>query len=164
MTDFTYLYEDPDGVPLTVHAYNSAKWGQVASFRTGETIYITREALPAVTAALYRACGLPAPVILDRPELSGTYSMVGYARIGPSRDDPARLEVDTGHLGTITPAIARVLAAHIAARADAIESGPAADDVEALATTITGASEAITAVDVARAILRAGYRPPERPS
>ena len=113
-------------------------------------------------AAISEAAGKPAPIILERPALAGTHTQCGFARIGPDPRDRTRLEV-SGLTGSLTPAMARELARHIAARADEIDAAePDPAEVTALADVIRETSGSTGNLDIARAVLAAGWRPPER--
>lgn len=121
-------------------------------------------AFPAVVAALYIAAGLPAPVVLERPELPGDTTMFrGYAVSRYNGSLTIGIEAERRNF---SPAEARELAAVIAARADEADAKvpePDPEDVEALRVLLRRemASDGSTA-DIARALLRAGCKPPGR--
>lgn len=100
-------------------------------------IHVKAAGFPALIAALYEAAGLPAPVILDRPE---TTFADGVNRAGRVEVGRLGTQVTVGLYGIqpeeIEPAVARRLAALIAVRADEAEAEPAPDDVTELAEEI----------------------------
>jgi hypothetical protein len=105
------------------------------------------------------------PIILERPVLAGDSTIMKGFRVSATRGD---VWVESEGRGT-DPAQARILAAVIAARADeaeALAAEPDPADVKALGHVIReGIGAAQYDRDIlARAILRAGYRPPERAS
>jgi len=111
-------------------------------------------------AAISEAGGLPTPIILERPELVATCSLLPGFRIAP---DDGKLHVHGE--ARMTPQQARTLAAYIVARADVLEAAePDPAEVEALRREIRCIAHDYdgSATEMARAILRAGYRPPER--
>ena len=86
-----HVFTDVDGENLVIDSYPHHALGQVASFRTGGTIYIAAKDLPEVVAALYEACGQPEPILLDRIDI-GRYVLPADQRPGagwPCRPQPA---------------------------------------------------------------------------
>jgi hypothetical protein len=129
--------------------------------------------LARFTAALYQAAAKRPPVILERPELPTSFGMpvllgpgisVGRARHG----SPVQLRVDDEGL---TAERARRLAGYLAAFADDADAATGDGDLSALygvildaVTDHAGSSVADESryQAVARAVLAAGWKPPER--
>ena len=140
---------EPDGGCVTIEA---------------REFHLPVQKIPEFTGTLYEAAGQPAPIILPRPPELGTASIFpgGYS----VQRDPGAVTILVGsEERSLTPDEARDYAAAIAARADEADAGKAG--TEALAELlhacrdccIGGPSE--TDRQQARAILRAGYKPPE---
>ena len=145
---------------LVIGSFHAQDGPAAAWVKTAGTACVTSAALPGVTAALWAAAGRPAPIILERPELVATCSLLPGFRIAP---DDGKLHVHGE--ARMAPQQARTLAAYIVARADVLEAAePDPAEVTALADVIRETSTSMHSGDIARAILRAGYRPPERPS
>lgn len=53
-SDHTYTFIDTDGAPLVVSRYNHHALGHVA-YVSGGSVYVTRDDIPAIVAALYEA-------------------------------------------------------------------------------------------------------------
>lgn len=97
-------------------------------------VCVKNEDMPGVTAALYEAARFPAPVILERPEISDAgIDAFGAAEI--SRDG-GQVVIGCGPPLRLAPQAARKLAALIAAYADAAEGEPDPAEVGELAEAI----------------------------
>lgn len=132
-----WTYTDGDGDKLTIEAGTRAILLRVAS--DDAVVAVGRADLPEVAARMYEAAGLPAPVILSRPEIdlqTGKGVNLFSVALG---DGTVLVSQGSGHgCVPLAPGVARLLAAVIAAYADAAEaSDPDPAEVEALAEKIS---------------------------
>jgi hypothetical protein len=98
--------------------------------------------LPGVIAAMYEAAGLPAPVILERPETTpaGTSTAIGFVYpFRSARGDLVGVVTSEVRDAYLTPTEARKAAAVIAAYADEADADPDPAEVEELAAFIRSA-------------------------
>ncbi len=118
-------------------------------------VHVEAADFPALIAALYEAAGLPAPLILERPEIDpGTAKGVNVFTVDLDRDLSVR--VGTAKGVPLAPSVARHLASVIAAYADAAEAArePDPDDLTELTQELWEAMKGGPAEAAARAALR----------
>jgi hypothetical protein len=135
-----YEYMDPDDRKLTIWPRNaSASTDALARICDGDeaTITVKQSAVREITGKLYEACGLPSPVILERPEFNPGRSLdrIGDVQVG-RLDGKVTVGLYQIQPETLTPAYARELAALIALHADQAEAEPDPEEVDALAEAI----------------------------
>ena len=159
MSNLPIVFTDTCGTHLEIDRYGGARTGNGdVLLRTGWGSYFILTADVDLIAAISEAAGKPAPIVLECPELVATCSLLPGFRIAP---DDGKLHVHGE--ARMTPQQARTLAAYIVARADVLEAAePDPAEVAALAGVIRENGTSMGNSSVARAILRAGYRPPER--
>ena len=149
-----------DGAPL-IRARSQSTFG--AAVPPADIPAVARK----LAEAMHEAAGKPAPIILERLEVLGNPDsrILGTAFEVSHRPGWVRLGFDerNGHMLNTSPENARFIAALIAQHADAAgkAAGPDPAEVEALADVIRE-SASMRSTDIAGAILRAGWRPPER--
>jgi len=95
-------------------------------------IHVEAADFPALIAALYEAAGLPAPVILERPDADDDSAGLIPGLRFTARDGVVEVERPGGNW-QIGPAKVRKFAAALAVLADEAESGPDPAEVEELA-------------------------------
>jgi len=164
MGNLPIVFTDAYGTHLEVDRPGGApaRGGDVLLRTTGSGHFVLAADVDLI-AAISEAAGKPAPIILERPELAGTHSQFAGTFGGTLKVGPAEGGLMVAGDTRLPLGLARPLAAHIVARAEAMErAGPDPADVEALADVIRETSTSMHSGDIARAILRAGYRPPER--
>jgi hypothetical protein len=161
-----YRHEDDEHDWLTIAERDGLRAEDTAVIRACDNgVEITRADLPVITGKLYEACGLPAPVILERPNLTGLgtedspVARAGF-KVWRSAKGVHLTEVFPAppEDGWSEPAHALELAAVIAVLAERPpEPDPA--EVGALALVIAGDCSAgiEAAKPTARKILLAGY-------
>jgi len=160
LSNLPIVLTDTCGAHLEIdrRGYARARQDGDVLLRTSGGRYFVLAADVDLMAAICEAAGKPAPIVLERPELAGTHSQFPGIRVGPDRD----LLAIEGN-ARLAWFMARQFAAHVVARADMLESAePDPADVAALADVIRENSTSMRSDGTARAILRAGYRPPER--
>ena len=158
MGNLPIVFTDAYGTHLEVGRPGGApaRGGDVLLRTTGSGHFVLAADVDLM-AAISEAAGKPAPIVLERPELVAAHSLLPGFRVGP---DGGKLHVHGE--ARMTPGQARTLAAYIVARADVLEAAePDPAEVAALAGVIRETSGS-RSQDIARTILRAGYRPPER--
>jgi len=161
-------FTDADGDELT---FLSEGDGSVLLRHTGAGVCIAPADFPVIAACLYQAAGLPAPVILDRPEhprASLVFEGVTFTIRPGSGVDATRVHggIQTGTL--YEPDVLRRVAADLAALADEAESDPDPAEVEELTRAIIQgtpdwhSASGPAAGEIARAVLRAGWKREQR--
>ena len=139
-----YRFISENGGELWISPHGDGPSALLSAVRNGDEaeVLVTRTGLADVTAKLYEACGLPSPVILERPGVSI-----------PAGGDPlfcGDLSLRTYEYGiamglpgitaaAVAPGTLRRRAAFMAAYADAAEAEPDPADVGALAKAIRSA-------------------------
>lgn len=94
-------------------------------------VHVEAADFPALIAALHEAAGLPAPVILERPEISpGEAKGVNVFTVDLNRDLSVRVGLGSAKGVPLGPSVARHLASVIAAYADAAEAAREPDPAE----------------------------------
>jgi hypothetical protein len=121
--DWTYI--DGDGDKLTLRAGVRSLLLRVASY-SGD-VAVAAADVPEFAAELYKAAGLPAPVILDRPAASALNAIPGIIF---ERNGPVIEACRPGGSWQFTPTEIRRLAASLAILADEVDSGPGLDEDE----------------------------------
>ena len=101
--------------------------------RLGTSVRISADEVPAVAAgiaaAMHEAAGLPAPVILERPEIDPEGAAgVNVFTVGLDRDLSVCVSYGKQKPIPVAPSVARKLASVIAAYADAAEAARRAPD------------------------------------
>jgi hypothetical protein len=136
-----FEYADEDGCLLRVlPSADMPGWFLVRT--EGGCVRVPPSGLPSVVAALYEACGLAAPLILERPVTDLRAGKgVNVFSILPGRDRTVLVSQGSGHDHVpLAPGVARLLASVIAAYADAAEADePDPTEVEDLAGKISAA-------------------------
>ena len=121
-------------------------------------IHVYAADFPALIAALYEAAELPAPVILERPEIDPEGAAgINVFTVRLDRDLSVCVAGRAGHASPVAPSVARKLASVIAAYADAAEAAREFDpaEVEELAELLREHGDcASLRWDAARAVLR----------
>lgn len=142
-TDRKWPFEYPDEDECLLRILPSADMPGWFLVRTEcGCVRVPPSELRSVVAALYEACGLRAPVILDRPEHPGaSYEFEGVTyTIRPGRGIDVTRPTRSGQCGTLyEPAAIRRIASVLAALADEAEAGADPQDVAELAEEIRGA-------------------------
>jgi len=154
-----YVYQDEDGVALTVNPYPHAHAGDIAAVSTRGTVYVLPEHFREVAAGLWAGAGLPPPVILDRPEIVSDGDGETGVNIFTVRLEPHFKSVSIRYHGApaaavIAPGPARLLASVIAAYADAAEGESDPAEVEELTAVLWDAMKGGPAETAARAALK----------
>ena len=107
-------------------------------------IHVEAADFPALIAELYEAAGLPAPVILERPEIDPEGAAgINVFTVRLDRDLSVCVAGRAGHASPVAPSVARKLASVIAAYADAAEAArnePDPAEVEELAYILRAAT------------------------
>lgn len=152
MTD---IYTDYAGDALSVgKRFNS---DAVDMYAPTGGVHVKIEDLPELVAGLYRAAGLEPPILLQRdPSISAHGSCVTFA--GVEVESCGGVVRVLGR--AMSPSVARSLAALIVEQAEHAQAEPDPEEVDALAELVTNANWR-DAEDIARVVLRAGYRRPE---
>jgi hypothetical protein len=130
-----YRHEDDEHDWLTVAEHDGRPGTALVRCNKGG-VEVTPEKIPAITAALYEACGLESPVVVELPEVD-TSKPHG---IGPFRlslaDGGVRVEVVAPAGPVWMPCELRDFAAVAAAYAAAADAEPDPADVEELAAVM----------------------------
>jgi hypothetical protein len=131
-----YTHEDDNGNTLTIDC--AGFFGEISVDAADGRAF--PEDLPKITRELYKAAGLPSPVILACPPIpeDGEWQSDGNSLLRVSRDRD-RLTVRTtmdGGAAVLSPADARAMAAVLATLADEAEAEPNPEEVDALAAAI----------------------------
>lgn len=137
-----YEYMDPDDRKLTIWPRNaSASTDALVRIYDGDfaTITVKQSAVREIAGKLYEACGLPSPVILERPEITipangdsvrcGDLSLRMY-------DGGISMGLPGVTAAAISPDALRRRAAFMAAYAEQAEAEPDPEEVEALAKVL----------------------------
>lgn len=165
MKPYTYLSET--GAVLRVDFAGHVAMLKVTGKNGGEAwVPVGPLEIPAITSAMYQACGQRPPVILDCPETRDEYRAMPGSALKVSRNGTlVRVEWDVacGVASNLPPGNARQFGAAIIALADEAEAEPDPADVDELAVLLMDALNPGTtgiggARPLARAILAAGYR------
>jgi len=170
----TFGWTDPDGIVLT--AEPSATIGGACRIeledpeggtrlRPGDGIRVcaivpqpcARQVAAGMAAAVHEAAGLPAPVILERPDwrvFPGSVVDIGGVDVGLNScaSRPVTLAI-RGVSQHLEPDTARRVAVHLAARADQAEADAGARDLLELASVISAAGPGEDGRRAARAVL-----------
>jgi hypothetical protein len=133
------LHIDGDGARLQAGRWCHAP-GATLSVDNGSLVDVSAGDLPGVVAKLYEACGLPSPVILERPAVpeGEEWKPDGNSLLRVSRDRD-RLTVRTtmdGGAAVLSPVAARAMAGVLAALAGEAEAEPDPTEVDDLAAAI----------------------------
>lgn len=160
------LYTDEDGRTLQsgICEDRSHVLFQVTDGDAVADICVSKADLPSVVGALHEAAGLPAPVILERPDNPGVFLSLldGFDfEICSGRVDVTRHATSTRSGVLLEPAVIRGIAAALALLAEDTEREPDPADVDELAMVLAEGNGAIGldgARPLALRILRAGYR------
>jgi hypothetical protein len=155
-----WTYTDGDGDKLMIGAgTRSSLLLRVTSGGDDVAVAVGAADIPEFAAELYKAAGLPAPVILDRPVIDPrTGKGVNRFSVLPGADGTVLVSQGGGHDHVpLAPGVARLLAAVIAAFADAADAAEPAE-VKELTAVIRKLANGTEIDDLARAILRAGYK------
>lgn len=131
---------EDDGTRLTVsHCPDNDSHARLTTDDGEETVRacVSRDMLPAVTAAMHEAVGVPAPVILPRPQIPEDDSPLCYGNFVIRLEDSGVAIGLPGFYGkAIPPGAALELAAYIAAYAGQADAEPDPVEVEELAARI----------------------------
>jgi predicted RecB family endonuclease len=133
-TRVIYTFQDADDAPLTIRSYPHHELGQVAAVRTGGTVFIATADIPAITDAMCEAAGARPLITLwhPGPAASGLGDELGdHVRVGHDGGSRVLLSI-RGVSESLTPADAREVAAHLAARAGEADGQDEADMLHAL--------------------------------
>ena len=133
-----YEYHDP-GCDARLEIRPCLNGGDARVTIDGARIYEAPADVPAVARALYEAAGLPAPLILDRPE-TGTGTSGRNTRVGTwsvwLEGTRVRIEDYSDGLRGVDSRTARLLAAVIAACAEAPGREPGTGEAHSLAMAL----------------------------
>jgi len=127
----TRTFTDQYGTELSV----SGETARAGCARVGISercgIHVKAEDFPALATALYEAAGLPAPVILERPEVDPEGAKgVNVFRVLLDDDLSVCVGYGSHKAASVAPSVARHLASAIAAYADAAEAAHGIDPAE----------------------------------
>jgi hypothetical protein len=158
----TYTYKDGMGGELEIRPGEGGR--ALVDMGTDDRARVSADDLPEVIGKLYEACGLPSPVILERPSIS-------IPDGDPVRCGDLSLRMYEGGISmglpgvtaaAISPDALRRRAAFMAAYADAVEAEPDPAGIDELTGILSAADpeeahEMASLKALARAILAAGY-------
>jgi hypothetical protein len=133
-----WTYTDGDKGELVISTCNPGEV-TVQTQGNGSLAVVMADDLPEVTAKLYEACGLPAPVILARPgtEMLGTPDLpVRLAGFRIWRGGSGVCIDSTAAFSSLSPDVIRTLAAVLAVHAGEAEAEPDPAEVDGLAAEI----------------------------
>jgi len=154
-----YRYESETGATLRVDPAGHVAMVKVTGKNGGEAwAPVDAIGIPAITRAMYQACGQAPPVILPRPDIS-LPAAGGPLRCGDLSLRMYEVGISMGLPGitaaAISPDALRRRAAFMAAYADAVEAETDPADVEGLAAVLREAfRNQATPEESARAALR----------
>lgn len=155
MTGLPYADEDGRTLQSGICENDRHAFLRVTDGEAVAEVCVSKADLPRVSAGLWESAGLRAPVILERPDilaldmLPGLHFTVNGCVIEAERPGGNR---------QFTPAAVRRLAASLAILADEAEAEPDPAEVEQLAAVVRKLANGTQIDDLARAILRAGYK------
>lgn len=156
-------YTDEDGRTLLIGACEDPRhvYLRVTDGEAVAEVCVSAADLPAETAKMRQAAGLPAPVILERPEIDpDAWLQSGPVRMGLTGDGEVMVGLGNAQSGA-APSDIRHIAALLCAYADAAEAEPNPADLEAL-TGLIDAEGVVPGRDLAgrlaRSLLRGGVR------
>lgn len=153
MNELPYVYADADGDQLAIEPGPH----QTARIDAEAGVFVDASAIPAVTNALWRSCGIEPPVMLARPQLVDPDHVTEFRALAVYRSSDGGVSFAIGgNTETLDQVTTRRMAAHAVAVADS--PAPAEDHVEELVNVLCDAeSENSTPYGVAKALLAAGY-------
>jgi hypothetical protein len=157
-----YSHKDGNGNELEIRGEEAGARLLVCSGTYEAECLVRPGELAALAAALYKAAGLPVPVILPCPETPDTTALPG-ALFTLGRPGFVDVEMSTGSGWNVSSVALRIYAASLAMLADEADSQPDPGEVNELAAVLMDelnprAMGLDGAKPLARAILRAGYR------
>jgi hypothetical protein len=161
------LHAGDDGSELKAERWLAGTGVALSVDDGGGLVDVSADDFPALAAGLYEAAGLPAPVILERPDVpEGSFPLIhGYRLDARVNGRMVEFTMPGAEPLTLVPAAVRGIAAVLASLAGQADAEPDPAEVDRVAALIAspGAMGIGGCRDAARRVLRAGYRPEPQP-